>query len=79
MNPEDYLKLIDRKTEANFKAATARRDWVMKLNTRTFEMNDEELEAHRWRCNDLRTAYLRCRAESLELSETLKAAYEDKP
>ena len=79
MNPEDYLKLIDQRVELNLKAATARRDWVMKLNTNTLEMNDEELEAHRWRCNDLRTNYLWWRKESVTISERIKAAYEDKP
>ena len=79
MNPEDYSNIINRRVEANLKAATARRDWVMRLNTNTLEMSDEELEAHRWRCNDLRTNYLWWRTESFALSETIKASNEDKP
>lgn len=78
MNPEDYLKLIDRRVEANIKASIARRRWIAAINN-PHTMNDEELEEHHWECNDRRTEYLRCRAESLELSETLKAANEDKP
>lgn len=78
MNPEDYQQLITRKTEANLKASNARRRWIAAINN-PHTMNDEELEEHHWECNDRRTEYLRCRAESLELSETLKAANEDKP
>jgi len=78
MNPEDYKQLIDQQTEAHFKASAARRRWIAAINN-PHTMNDEELEEHHWECNDRRTEYLRCRAESLELSETLKAAYENKP
>ena len=74
MNPEDYQKLIAQRNSANIKAANTRRGWVMMLNTDTREMNDEKIEEHRWKCNDLRAIYLWWRKESFALSEMVKAA-----
>jgi hypothetical protein len=78
MNPEDYQKLIAQRNSANIKAANTRRDWVMMLNTDTREMNDEEIEEHRWKCNDLREIYLWWRKESFALSEMAKTADKNK-
>jgi uncharacterized protein YfkK (UPF0435 family) len=74
MNPEDYQKLIAQRNSASIKAANTRWDWAMMLNTDTLKMNDEEIEEHRWKCNDLRAIYLWWRKESFALSEMVKAA-----
>jgi hypothetical protein len=77
MNPEDYQKLITQRNSASIKAANTRWDWAMMLNTDSLQMNDEEIEEHRWKCNDLRATYLRWRKEYFALSEMVKAADKD--
>ena len=79
MNPEDYLKLIDRMIKAKAETANAKKAWFDMACCSTLGMSNEVAEVYRNECVQLFKKYKQSHEEALKIWDMFDAANEDKP